>query len=142
VKRIVLDTNVWISGFIIPGSKSSDLAMALIQGRHEGIISNYILGEIERTLSSRRLAFRYQLRREETISFLLSLQTRLEIVEPVEVTFEIRDPHDLPILGTALAGQASHLVTGDRDLLVDPKLLSWMRNQGVDVVPPGEVILD
>jgi len=142
VKRIVLDTNVWISGFIIRRSKSSDLVTALIQGRHQGIISNYLLGEIERTLSTRRLTFRYQLRREEIISFLLTLQTRLEIVEPINVTLEIRDPKDLPILGTALAGQASHLVTGDCDLLADPKLLAWMREQGVEILPPAELILD
>ena len=142
MRRVVLDSNVWISGIIIPGSASSNLTAALIQGREQGITSNYILKEIERTLFSGRIRFKYQIRREEILTLLWTIQNRLEVVEPVELTFSMRDPTDLPILGTALAGQATHLVTGDRDFLQDPNLLSWMRERGVLIVTPGEFDLD
>ena len=138
MKRIVLDTSVWVSGFIIPGSKASSLAITLIRGEHTGIISLYILVEIERTLSTPRLMEKYRLRRQEILSFLLALQTRLESVEPLAVTRSIRDPGDLPILGTALAGRATHLVTGDRDLLEDHGLREWMHSQGVAIIRLAE----
>jgi len=142
MRRVVLDSNVWISGIIIPGSTSSKLTSALIQGREQGITSNYILKEIERTLFSGRIRFKYQLRREEILTLLWTLQNRLEVVVPVEPAFSMRDPTDLPILGTALAGKATHLVTGDRDFLQDPNLLSWMREQGVLIISPSEFNLD
>jgi putative PIN family toxin of toxin-antitoxin system len=42
-----------------------------------------------------------------------------EIVAPTEVPpGACRDPDDLPVLGTVLAGRADWLVTGDQDLLV------------------------
>ena len=42
-----------------------------------------------------------------------------EMVQPAEVPPDAcRDPEDLPILGTAVAGRAERLVTGDQDLLV------------------------
>jgi putative PIN family toxin of toxin-antitoxin system len=142
MRRVVLDSNVWISGIIIPGSISSNLTTALIQGREQGITSHYILKEIERALFSGRIRFKYQVRREEIVTLLWTLQNRLEVVEPVEFAFSMRDPTDLPILGTALAGQATHLVTGDRDFLQDQNLLSWMRERGVLIVSPRELKLD
>jgi predicted nucleic acid-binding protein len=33
------------------------------------------------------------------------------------VHYDCRDPEDLPVIGTALAGGAHYLVTGDKDLL-------------------------
>lgn len=139
---MVLDSNVWISGFLVPGRQPSRLALALIQGQHQGLISPYILSEIERALSSLRLSQRYQIRREEIIQFLLTLQTRLEIVEPMPFTYPARDPNDLPIVGTALAGRASYLVTGDRDLLDDANLKEWARKQGLQIISPADLELD
>jgi predicted nucleic acid-binding protein len=43
-----------------------------------------------------------------------------------------RDPDDLPVLGTSVAGQADYLVTGDQDLLT---LRSF---HGVAIVSPRE----
>jgi uncharacterized protein len=140
VNRIVLDTNVWISGFIIPESKASRLMSSLIRGEQAGIISPYILAEIERTLSTSRLRLKYGIRRPDIVSLLLTLQVTLENVEPLAVSWPIRDPADLPILGTALAGRATHLITGDRDFLDDPALKAWMQAQNVILLAPGEFI--
>jgi len=47
------------------------------------------------------------------------LKTNGEIVEPVTVPLgTARDKDDLPVLGTAVAGSAAVLVTGDQELLV------------------------
>jgi putative PIN family toxin of toxin-antitoxin system len=80
----------------------------------------------------------YGIREWDISAFLASLDKTLEIVTPVVPLIELRDERDLPILGTALAGRATHLVTGDRDLLEDGKLISWMRGRGVEIVSPAE----
>ena len=137
MKRIVLDTNVWVSGFIIPDRKPASIVRASIRGNVHGIISDYILMEIERTLRRPKLMNKYRIHRKEIVSFLLTLQRRLEIVRPFELDIEIRDPMDLPILGTALAGHATHIVTGDRDMLDDENLKAWMLSRGIEIISPA-----
>ena len=47
---------------------------------------------------------------------ILSLQ--VELVEPEPLSGKaVRDPDDIPVLGTPLAAGADYLITGDRDLL-------------------------
>ncbi len=47
------------------------------------------------------------------------LREHVELVEPAPVEADrCRDPDDLPVLGTVLAGAAELLVSGDSDLLV------------------------
>ena len=56
-----------------------------------------------------------------------------EIVEPVTFETQIcRDSDDDAILGTAVAGNADCIVTGDSDLLV------LERFQDVDIISPAE----
>jgi predicted nucleic acid-binding protein len=42
----------------------------------------------------------------------------------------VRDKDDLPVLGTAIAGEATCIVTGDQDLL------TLRRFRGIDIVNP------
>jgi len=63
------------------------------------------------------------------------------MVTPVAVNLALRDADDSPILGTALAGKVSSLVTGDHDLLDDPDLLAWMLDQGVKIISPANFSL-
>lgn len=49
------------------------------------------------------------------------IDERMEREDPLildEPAVEVRDPDDVAILATAIAGHADHLVTGDADLLV------------------------
>ncbi|MFN4218356.1 MAG: putative toxin-antitoxin system toxin component, PIN family [Candidatus Bipolaricaulia bacterium] len=57
----------------------------------------------------------------------------MEVVPPVQLDHTVcRDPDDDVILGTALAGNAVCIVTGDKDLLV-------LRRYGsVDIVSPAQ----
>lgn len=53
---------------------------------------------------------------DEILGFL---REHVELVEPAPVEADrCRDPDDLPVLGTVLAGAAELLVSGDSDLLV------------------------
>ena len=62
-----------------------------------------------------------------------SITQSAHCVEPAQVTPDsCRDPEDLPILGSAVAGKADMLVTVDKDLL-DLKSFA-----GIPIVKPGE----
>lgn len=109
--RVVLDTNVLVAAFGTRGLCEALLAVCL-EG-HELVTSDHILGELRRHLVR---AFHLKSQRaDEIVAFV---REHSEVASPVEVpATACRDPSDLPVLGTALAGSADLLVTGDKDLL-------------------------
>ena len=113
--RLVIDTNVLVSGLLTQNSipqRVYDYAIAqatLLQ-------SQATLSELERVLI--RPKFDRYVSLERRLRFIASLVNRAEYVD-VNETFEIcRDPKDNSLLELAVSGQASHLITGDQDLLV------------------------
>jgi putative PIN family toxin of toxin-antitoxin system len=109
----VLDTNVLISGLLFPKSLPSTLLDAVVEPRFELILSEYILEEVEQVLS--RIPGVSVTTRQAALRFLVEIS---QMVTPVEGSWKVRDPNDRPILGTAVAGKADYLVTGDKDILV------------------------
>lgn len=117
--RAVIDTNVFVSGTIIPHGPSAAILDAWQRRRFALLLSAWQRAEIARTLALPRIARRYHVGEELLAATLLLIDTMTVAVEPLTMLpVTIRDRNDDPLLGTALAGQASHLVTGDRDLLV------------------------
>ena len=109
--RIVLDRNVLLAAFGARGLCEA-LLSACLEG-HDLVTSEHILGELRRHLVGK---FRLPARRaDEVVAFL---RDHAELVEPAPVPADAcPDPDDLPVLGTALAGRAELLVTGDGELL-------------------------
>ena len=58
----------------------------------------------------------------------------------VEVDVALRDPDDAPVVAAAIVGRAQAIVTGDRDLLDDDALRAWLRERGVEVMTPAELL--
>ncbi|WP_316157813.1 putative toxin-antitoxin system toxin component, PIN family [Cupriavidus sp. BIC8F] len=113
--RVVLDTNVLVSGLAYPGSVPGRIVAAWRQGGLDVVLSRYILDEMIRVLP--RLP-RVQMTATEIRDLADSLMFLAEIVEPSGTPDEaLRDPADQPILLTLLAAKAQYLVTGDKDLL-------------------------
>ena len=113
--RVVLDTNVLLSGFAYPVSTPGRIVAAWKQGAVDVLLSRYILDEVLRTLQ--RMP-RIHLSNDEIGNLVNSLFFLAEVVEPVPVIEDaLRDEADLPILGTLLAASADYLITGDKDLL-------------------------
>ncbi|MBS0544271.1 MAG: putative toxin-antitoxin system toxin component, PIN family [Proteobacteria bacterium] len=119
--RVVLDTNVLLSGVAYPGSIPGKIMAAWRHGSVEVLLSFFILDELRRVLP--RLANRHGLSAAEIDDLIDILAIQAELIEPSAMNDDqLRDMNDQPVLGTLLAAQqteagADYLVTGDKDLL-------------------------
>ncbi len=62
------------------------------------------------------------------------------LLPDVDIAVEIRDPDDAAVIAAAVAGAAEAIVTGDRDLLDDDDLRSWLAARGIEVLTPAETL--
>ncbi len=118
--RVVLDTNVLLSGIAYPASVPGKILAAWRHGSVDVLLSAYILDELQRVLL--RLAHRHGLTAAEIGDFVDALSIQAEVIEPLPgVEPDLRDVDDRPVLGTLLAATkssgADYLITGDKDLL-------------------------
>lgn len=118
--RVVLDTNVLLSGIAYPGSISGKILAAWRHGSLDVLHSNFILEELRRVLP--RLSARHGLTDAEVNDLIDVLSLQVDLVEPLSLAEpELRDQNDLPVLGTFLSARqlsgADYLITGDKDLL-------------------------
>jgi putative PIN family toxin of toxin-antitoxin system len=113
--RVVLDTNVLVSGLAYPGSVPGRIVSVWRQGGLDVVLSRYILDEMSRVLP--RLN-RVGLSPSEIRDLVDSFMFLADIVEPdAAQDMSLRDPADQQVLGTLLASKADYLITGDKDLL-------------------------
>ncbi|NVN10052.1 putative toxin-antitoxin system toxin component, PIN family [Nguyenibacter vanlangensis] len=113
--RVVLDTNVLVSGLAYPGSVPGRIVATWRQGGLDVALSHHILDEMARVLP--RLP-RITLTAAEIRDLADSFMFMADMVEPAgTLDGDLRDPADQPVLLTLLASGAHYLVTGDKDLL-------------------------
>jgi uncharacterized protein len=113
--RVVIDTNVLVSGLAYPNSIPGRIVGRWRDGGLDVVLSRYILDEMARVLP--RLS-RIQPSSIEIRDLVDSLIFLADIVEPVDhVEPVLRDTADQKVLATYLAAKADYLITGDKDLL-------------------------
>ena len=126
--KVVLDTNVLISGIFFSGLPARILA-AWSDGRFELVATVEVLAEYRRV--AERLQEKFSSIDINPVLDLVTQETR--IVEPAFVPVSAcDDPNDLKFLACALAGNASFVVTGDRALLRANGF------QGIEVLTPRQ----
>ena len=118
--RVVLDTNVLLSGIAYPASVPGKIMSAWRHGSVDVLLSVYILDELRRVLP--RLANRHGLTLAEIEDLVDALSMQAEVIEPSPCAEPgLRDVDDQPVLGTLLAAlktsNVDYLITGDKDLL-------------------------
>ena len=125
--RIALDSSVLIAANISRAGTCAELLEDLLL-HHDLVISEFILEELNRTLIEK---FRYPRRdADQVVTFLRRVGTMVVHADlPADLC---RDPEDMPILGTAVAGKCALLVSVDRDLL-DVQAI-----QNIPIIRPGE----
>ncbi len=118
--RVVLDTNVLLSGIAYPASVPGKIMAAWRNGSVDVLLYAYILDELRRVLP--RLAHRHGLTLAEIDDLVDILSIQADVIEPLPYCEPgLRDVDDQPVLGTLLAALktsgVNYLITGDKDLL-------------------------
>src|SRR5438128_465921 len=108
---------------------------AIRAGKIEAIASWQLAEEIAEVLRRPRLR-RYGIEEADVRDVLFLLARSLP---SVEMTIQVRDP-DAPVVEAAVAGRAEAIVTGDKDLLSDQDLRTWLAERGVQVLTPAALL--
>ncbi len=116
--KIVLDSNVLLSGLASPQSVPGKIISAWDNHSFDIVISEFQLAEIARVMAYPKVRKLLKWDDEKIQAFIRQLYLRVEVIDisdfPVQVP---TDPDDAPILATLIAARADFLVSGDKDLL-------------------------
>jgi len=125
--RIALDSSVLIAAHISRAGVCAELLEDVLL-HHDLVISDFILEEIGRKLIEK---FNFPKRDVDLVGTFLR-RVGL-VVQPADLPSDLcRDPTDVPVLGTAVAGQCGLLISVDRDLL------DMQTIQEIPIIRPGD----
>jgi putative PIN family toxin of toxin-antitoxin system len=125
--RVVLDSSALIAAAISRAGVCAELLEDVLT-HHELVISDFITHELRRKLRDK-----FNFPESEVRQLQRFLGKVATAVVPADLPTDVcRDPADIPVLGTAVAGNASILVTVDKDLLTIREF------QGIAIIKPGE----
>ena len=116
--RIIIDTNLWISFLLTKDLSKMD---GLLKGNHAILLFSQELLE-EFTTVAERPKFKKYFSQVDIINLLSKINTKAEFITIRSHLAICRDPKDNFLLALAKYGKASHLITGDKDLLILKKL--------------------
>jgi hypothetical protein len=118
IKKIILDTNLWIS-FLI--SKNFIQIDELIENRRLILIfSNELIEEFIAVVS--RPKFKTYFSKKDIEKFLVYFEQFGELVEVKSDLKICRDEKDNFLLNLSVDSKADYLITGDKDLLILDKI--------------------
>lgn len=130
--KVVLDTNVLVSGLIFGGTPARILS-AWSEGKFTLVLTPSILDEyhrVGRELAKGREPF---VRALDALFATLAVNGTLVNAPPLSPSV-CADPDDDKFLAAALAGAAARIVSGDKHLL---RLSGW---QGIDIHTPRQFL--
>jgi len=127
----VFDTNIIVSALLFEDSKP---ALALQEALDQGnlLLSMEVAEEIAEVL--RRSKFDRYVKRKTREEFLRTYILEAVFVEIIKTIQVCRDPKDNEFLELAVNGNASHLITGDEDLLTLNPF------QGISILTPNQFL--
>ena len=114
--RVIVDTNIIVSGLISPTGPPGKIVDAVLQGVLVPVMSPATLAELEAVLIRPRLQKLFDRAGVETTKFLNEFRELADIIEPGPTDIPVRDENDRIFL--ALAGThppVDFLITGDQD---------------------------
>ena len=111
--RIIIDTNLWIS-FLLTNDYSS-LDIILSNSKLVLIFSDELLKEFIEVAN--RPKFKKYFSSQDLQDLFLQIKNHGVFIVSLSITNICRDPKDNFLLSLSKDGKASHLITGDKDLL-------------------------
>jgi len=128
--KIVLDTNVLISGLLTPFGPSGEIVRMLFSGELVLHIDARILSEYHDVLN--RPKFKFD---KEHISILIDFMKQYgQFISSSPLKDRLPDPDDEPFLEVAIAGKVKSLVTGNT--IHYPSLY----REGINIFSPSEFL--
>ena len=138
-KRFVFDTNVIVSAFLFP---NSSVANAFEKGINSGtiLISKETLEELQEILLSKK--FDKYLPKPIRLAFVQKFEIITEMIEVTETINVCRDAKDDKFISLAKEGNASSIITGDKDLLIlNPFKINLIDStQNIYIITPSEFL--
>jgi uncharacterized protein len=110
--KVVFDTNVFVSAFIVPGSKGEEALLLAHRRKVDLYTSIPILTETTRILRTK-----FDQPERDVLAALKQISRTATIVRPARTVSVLEDVPDNRILECALSAQADLVVTGDHHLL-------------------------
>jgi putative PIN family toxin of toxin-antitoxin system len=129
--RAVFDTGVVVSAVLLPRSVPRQ-AFDLATETGQLLVSEATIEELEEVL--RRAKFNKYISEAARLEFLAALVNQAEIVPIAQHVVVCRDAEDDKFLDLAVSGHASHIISGDADLLVLHPF------EGVAILRPAEFL--
>lgn len=127
--KIVIDTNVWLSGVIF-GGQPAQLLRLFIEDDIDVVISEELITELRRKIIQKFPLYTSRLDLLES-----SLRLDAELVKLGAETVRVsRDPDDNIVIETALLANCHYIVRGDKDLLIIGQY------RGVQIMKPAEFL--
>lgn len=134
IERVVIDTNVWVSGVMKPAGPPGQI-LRLLQARSiTGVVTDALAAELADVLARDRLRRRFVV---DDIDIALMFAVLDQVVVEVRLEPPLRDPHDLPVIEAAVLGRVRTIISGDLDLVGDAAILRWLSDRGIDVLTPA-----
>jgi uncharacterized protein len=136
VNRVVIDTNVFVSGTAIANTPPSQVLDLWRNGLFVLVTSPQLMAEVKDVFTRPNILTFTGLSLVETQAFLQEMKKRSYVAKgeyPIEPLAS--NPADTVVLQAAVEGQATHIVTGDKKHLLPLKTF-----QGVPIVTPQDFL--
>jgi putative PIN family toxin of toxin-antitoxin system len=136
VNRVVVDTNVFVSGTAIANTPPSQVLDLWRNGLFVLVTSPQLLAEVKDVFTRPEIITFTGVSVEETETFLQEIKRRSYVtkgeyrIEPL-----VSNPADTVVLQAAVEGQATHIVTGDKKHLLPLKDF-----HGIPIVTPQDFL--
>jgi putative PIN family toxin of toxin-antitoxin system len=138
-KRILVDTNVWVSALISPVGAPAQILRAFREDQFILIVSVETIAELADVLARPRIQRRLHDRGDVSI-LLAQMRSHAAMVRPIGELRLCRDPDDDIVLETAVLGEAQFVVSRDDDIKRDLDLIAHLRANGVEVVSVAQFL--
>jgi putative PIN family toxin of toxin-antitoxin system len=127
--RVVLDSTVLVSAFLMPGGAADAVLHLGIEEALSCCLADEIMAETVQRLMSPRLQRRYAYTADEVDTFEGALRGAFLLISDLPpLTGIVRDPNDDMVLACAIAAEASHYE--DIAMVTPEAFLRLLRNGG------------
>ena len=135
--KVVIDTNVWISGMLTKTDPPAQLIRHVVS-YSQPVFSQDTFTELKQRLwlpkFDRYVSMEY---RKQLLHDIDTVAVWVDVPQNISAQTYCRDADDNKFIHAAIVAGADWLVTGDKDLLV---LADSMRASGIRIVSPSDAI--